>query len=335
MNRTVLIIAFVGALVTGSLQVCVAQEPSLTKPPALLEKDSINNADLPLPKESKAPSPLLIKAQVLLDREHASPGVIDGRAGENMANAIAAFEATHNLPPDPELSAPVWAALTANQTGPVVIDYDITAKDIAGPFTPNIPSDYAKLAELPHVNYRNVTEMLAERFHMDERLLTALNRGADFEKAGTRILVADVFKQPLKAKIAQINVDKGKGRVQAVDEQGKLIVAYPATVGSDALPSPSGDYKVKGVAWHPVYSYNPQKNFQQGKNKGKLTIASGPNNPVGTVFIALSKPTYGIHGTPDPSKIDKTASHGCVRMTNWDAEELAHMVRAGLPVHFQ
>ena len=115
----------------------------------------------------------------------------------------------------------------------------------------------------------------------------------------------------------------------------QIVVAYPATIGSQELPSPSGSYKIKGIAFNPVYYYDPDKNFVQGDNKQKLKLPPGPNNPVGSVFIALTKPTYGLHGTPDPSKIDKTASHGCVRMTNWDAEELAHLVRRGLVVHFK
>ena len=313
MRRLASLMLYTATLIFFGSQVSFAQKPHSAKPAeatktpagskanAALDKDSINNADMALQADTSEPSPLLIKAQVLLDREHASPGVIDGRSGDNMGKAIVAFETTNNLPLAPQLNNTLWAALTANQKAPVLVDYDITDKDVAGPYTPVIPTDYGELAKLTHLDYRNVSEMLAERFHMDERLLTALNPGADFAKAGTHILVANVATQPLKANIAKIVVDKEMGQVRAIDEQGKLIVAYPATVGSEELPSPSGDYKVKGVAWRPTYSYNPQKNFQQGNNKKKLTIGSGPNNPVGTVFIALTKPTYGIHGTPDPS----------------------------------
>jgi lipoprotein-anchoring transpeptidase ErfK/SrfK len=303
--------------------------------PAALDKDAVNSADLSSSGASE-PSPVLVKMQVLLDRQHASPGVIDGRSGDNMQKAIASFQATHGLPQAAEPDEAFWSALTNDQHQPALIDYEITGKDVAYKFTPNLPSDYGKLAELPNLNFQTMTEMLAERFHMDERLLKALNPKADFDKAGTRIVVANIsVRAPMKGKIARIDVDKDKGQVIAMDKDGALVVAYPATVGSDDMPSPSGEHKIKGVAWSPKYSYDPEKNFKQGKNAKKLTLPSGPNNPVGSVYIALSKPTYGLHGTPDPSKIDKSESHGCVRLTNWDAEELGHMVRGGIPVHFR
>ncbi len=283
---------------------------------------------------TKSVDPVVLKAEILLDRAHAPPGVIDGRLGGNVTKAIALFQTTHGLPVDGKLSQAVWDALGADTAEPVLGRYQITAEDVAGPFYPDLPSDYAELAKLPDTGYHNAAEMFGERFHMDRKFLQALNPGVDLGTPGNTIVVAQVESLPLVSKIARIDVDKGKGQVQAFDAQNNLIVAYPATIGSDELPSPSGSYTVKGVAWHPVYSYDPKKNFQQGANTQRLTLPAGPNNPVGAVFIALSKPTYGIHGTPDPSKIDKTRSHGCVRLTNWNAQELAHIVRFGIPVNF-
>lgn len=283
---------------------------------------------------AKTVDPVVLKAEILLDRAHAPPGVIDGKLGGNVTKAIAVFEQTHGLSVDGKLTQVVWDALGGDNAAPVLGTYEITKEDVAGPFYPDLPSDYAELAKLPSSGYHSPAEMFGERFHMDKRFLQALNPGADFGVAGTKIIVAQVESLPLVSKIARIDVDKAKGQVQAYDAQNNLIVAYPATIGSEELPSPSGSYTVKGVAWHPVYSYDPKKNFQQGKNTERLTLPAGPNNPVGAVFIALSKPTYGIHGTPDPSKIDKTRSHGCVRLTNWNAQELAHIVRFGIPVNF-
>ena len=298
-----------------------------------LTPQAVNNAAFsPLPKDGIA-SPFLIRAEVLLDRADASPGVIDGLAGNNFEKAIDIFETTHGLPADGKLSDKVWSLLSEDKA-PALVQYQISPQDVAGPFTPDIPADYALQAKLPMLGYRNETEMFAERFHMDQALLTSLNPAADLTKAGTAIVVAQVDRTPLSGKIDHIDVDKTVGQVRAYEQDGKLLVAYPASVGSSDLPSPSGTHTVKGVARHPVYSYNPQKNFQQGKNMSPLTLPAGPNNPVGIVYIALSKPTYGIHGTPDPSKIDKTNSHGCVRLTNWDAQELSGMVKPGLTVHF-
>jgi lipoprotein-anchoring transpeptidase ErfK/SrfK len=288
----------------------------------------------PVAGTAKTVDPVVLKAEILLDRAHAPPGVIDGRLGSNVTKAIAVFETTHGLPVDGKLSRTVWDALGGDAAAPVLVPYKITAEDVAGPFYPDLPSNYALLAKLPTAGYHDAAELLGERFHMDKRFLQALNPGVDLGVAGSTIVVADVESLPLVSRVARIDVDKAKGQVQAYDAQGNLIVAYPATIGSEELPSPSGSYTVKGVAWHPVYSYDPKKNFQQGDNTERLTLPAGPNNPVGIVFIALSKPTYGIHGTPDPSKIDKTHSHGCVRLTNWNALELAHLVHFGVPVNF-
>lgn len=288
----------------------------------------------PVSPVSKAVDPVVLKAEILLDRAHAPPGVIDGRYGSNFAKAITTFEMTHELPADGKLSQAVWDALGGDTAGPVLTTYTITAEDAAHTFYPDLPSDYALLAKLPESGFHNAAEMLGERFHMDKRFLQALNPEADLTQAGTQIIVADVTSLPLVSKITRIDVDKAKGQVLAYDGEDRLITAYPATIGSEELPSPSGSYAVRAVAWHPTYSYDPKKNFQQGSNTQRLILPAGPNNPVGSVFIALTKPTFGIHGTPDPAKIDKTHSHGCVRLTNWNAEELAHLVKPGIPVNF-
>ncbi len=278
--------------------------------------------------------PVVLKAEILLDRAHAPPGVIDGRYGSNFVKAIKTYETMRELPVDGKLTKRVWDDLGGDNADPVLGSYTITAQDIVGPFYPDLSPDYAEQAKMPDLGYRSANEMFGERFHMDRKFLAALNPGVDMEVAGNTLVVAQVATMPLGAKIARIDVDKGKGQVLLFDDASNLITAYPATIGSDELPSPSGSYVVRGVAPHPTYTYDPKKNFQQGTNVNKLILPPGPNNPVGAAFVALSKPTYGIHGTPDPSKIDKTHSHGCVRLTNWNAQELAHLVQVGVPVNF-
>ena len=157
--------------------------------------------------------------------------------------------------------------------------YEITPRDVVGPFYPDLSPDYAEQAKMPDLGYRSANEMFGERFHMDRKFLAALNPGVDMEVAGNRIVVAKVATLPLTAKIARIDVDKGKGQVLAYDAEGLLVVAYPATIGSDELPSPSGSWVVRGVAPHPTYTYDPKKNFQQGTNVNKLILPPGPNNP--------------------------------------------------------
>ncbi len=273
-----------------------------------------------------APDPFLVRVQVLLDRAHASPGVIDGQAGGNTDKAIRAFADLRGEKDGGTLDAAFWTALSAD-AAPAVKSYEITAEDLKQQFVGPVPEDYAELAKLDCACYRDAAEMFAERFHMDEDLLRALNPGADFGKAGTRILVADFGPDPDPAeKVEHIVIDKDRGELFAYGKDNKLLVAYPATIGSSETPSPAGRMKVNGSAKNPPYEYDP-KNFVQGDNKRQLTLPPGPNGPVGATWIDLSKPTYGIHGTPEPSKIDKTNSHGCVRLTNWDAAALARLVQ--------
>lgn len=290
-------------------------------------------SDEPFPRGQQS-DPRMIKLQVLLDRNHASPGVIDGINGGNVAKAIAAYEMMIGHPVDGVMDAELWDALQATSDEPVLVSYEITDKDVEGPFVPVLPADYAEQALLPAAGYRDPVEMLAERFHMDEAFLRRLNPGADFFAAGSFIVVANPGK-PEKTKVASIIADKGRKQLLGYDVNGRLVVAYPATIGSADLPSPTGVHAVKAIAVNPDYWYRPKVNFQQGENSKALKLPPGPNAPVGSVWIGLDKPTYGLHGTPEPSKIDKTNSHGCVRMTNWDANELAHLVAPGVTVDFR
>ncbi len=275
-----------------------------------------------------------LKVEILLDRAHAPPGVIDGRFGSNFTKAIATFETLRSLPVDGKLTRAVWDELGGDAAAPVLGTYEIKPADVVGPFYPDLSPDYSEQARMPDLGYRSAEEMFGERFHMDRKFLRALNPSVDMGVAGNRIVVAEVATLPLAARIGRIDVDKGRGEVLAYDAGGELVTGYPATIGSDELPSPSGTWMVRGVAPHPTYTYDPKKNFQQGTLTQKLILPPGPNNPVGAAFIALTKPTYGIHGTPDPSKIDKTRSHGCVRLTNWNAVELAGLVQVGATVNF-
>jgi lipoprotein-anchoring transpeptidase ErfK/SrfK len=278
---------------------------------------------------SGQPDPALIRLQVLLDRAGASPGVIDGLAGGNVRKAIAGFELMQALPIDGKIDTDVASRLNDGQ--PVIGPY-IIAPDDGADIVAEIPKDYADQAKMAHLGYTSVAEKLAERFHMDIDLLRALNPKAEFLEGET--LSVAVIGAPRTGNVKRIEAHRKEGQLVALDEEGGVLSVYPATIGSEDNPSPSGRHKVNGVARNPPYVYNPKINFQQGKNKTKLTLPSGPNNPVGTVWIDLSEPTYGIHGTPEPSLIDKAGSHGCVRLTNWDVEELSSMVKPGVTVDF-
>lgn len=289
---------------------------------ALKRKDDVEKA-----RKAAPPDPFLIRVQILLDRAHASPGVIDGRDGDNLKKAVRAFRIMRGMPIDGGIDDAFWGALSADQ-GKATKIYEITKEDVSARyFGKPLPKDYAKLAKLKAISFRDAAEMLAERFHMDERFLKILNPKADFGAAGTRLLVAETGAAP-SGRAVRIVVDKTEGELRAYDETDKILIAAPATIGSPDTPSPSGSMKVTKAFPNPHYIYDPKKNFQQGKNRRKLTLPPGPNGPVGSMWIDLTKPTYGVHGTPEPSEISKTSSHGCVRLTNWDAAELGAIIVA-------
>lgn len=284
---------------------------------------------------SEAIDPAMIRLQVLLDRSRFSPGVIDGLPGGNVAKAIAAYEAANGLEPDGKPDEALLDKLTAEDDAPEFRRYTITPEDVEGPFLDSVPEKLEDMAKLKSLAYTSPRELLAERFHMDEDLLVALNPDADFSAAGTEIKVADVRERDEPESVARIEVDKANGALSAFGEDGRLVVFYPASIGSEGNPSPEGTHEVRTIAAEPKYYYNPKElNFSGVEVDGLLEIAAGPNNPVGSVWIDLTEPTYGIHGTPEPALIAKSQSHGCVRLTNWDAEELAKLVRKGTRVTF-
>ena len=276
----------------------------------------------------------MVRIEVLLDRAHFSPGVIDGYNGDNVRKAVSAYQASHNMAVNGQADQQLLQQLVGQDQSPALVRYTITADDVRGPFAPT-PRDLLAMSQLDHLGYASAAEGIAEKFHMDEDLLRTLNPGVDFNQADTPIVVTNAGGD-LSADVASIVIDKRERSLRAFDASGNMLAFYPATIGSPDAPAPSGDFTVRSVTFNPTYHYDPARLPTFGhRNHGELTIKAGPNNPVGLVWIALSLDTYGIHGAPEPQEVSKTQSHGCVRLTNWDAIELGRAVHAGVPVSFR
>jgi lipoprotein-anchoring transpeptidase ErfK/SrfK len=335
------------ATLIASLAAAAPAAPSRAASP--ITQDSVNSA-APSGMNDTDPS-LIAKAEVLLDRAHFSPGEIDSLDGDNFRGAVRAFQEVNGLAITGKLDADTWNALAGKDPRPALTPYTISDEDVVGPFTRAIPAKFEAMARLAGLSYTRPLSEIAEKFHMSQDLLRLLNPHADFRRSDTAILVADVPEMKLRSgrftievvppiqnagqTAAMIAVEKSARNVRAYDREGRLLAFYPATIGSEEKPAPSGVFKVRRVDWNPQYHYDPKFAWKGVKTNRKLTVQPGPNNPVGVVWIDLTALSYGIHGTPAPEDIAKTLSHGCIRLTNWDAVDLATMARPGTSVRFE
>ena len=284
----------------------------------------------------------VLAAQIMLDRAGFSPGEIDGRRGRNYSRALAAFQRTHALQPSGELDDATWKNLSGRAGGqPPFVSYELTEEDVAGPFATAIPRDLMEQAKLEALEYTSPLEKLAEKFHVSPTLLRRTNRASTFSRAGERVAVPNIAAidplapLPGARAVARVVVARDTSALTLEDASGQVLFHAPVTTGSTHDPLPIGTWKVTGVQRMPVFHYNPLLFWDADPSHAKARIPPGPNNPVGTVWIDITKDHYGIHGTPEPSRIGHVQSHGCVRLTNWDANRVALWARPGTEVIFR
>lgn len=268
------------------------------------------------------------KLQALLNWNHSGVGAVDGYWGKNTRKAMQAFQKAQGLPVTEAVNEETWQALTKNSTltsQPVLVSYQLTDADV-NVKTTQIPASAEAKAKLDGMYYESVLEALGEKFHISRDYLKSLNPNASF-KSGETIIVYNPG-NPNTTPVSRVVADKDTQTLYAYDDSDNLVASYPTTVGSTATPSPTGTHKVKVKIHEPNYTYTSD-------NGKKSIIPPGPNNPVGVVWIGLSKPSYGIHGSPDPERISRQASAGCVRLTNWDALALLGVIQDGATVEFK
>ena len=355
MQKTTILNGFLlGTMVVAIAGAAVAQDPEARARNGAAKSSDDPAAQQPMDLQAEKFDGSVFHAQVLLDRAGFSPGVIDGMSGISFEAALKGFQEARGMQVTGKLDNPTRAALLQDRA-PSVLRLRIAESDAQGPFTP-IPEEPEQQAQMERLAYRNLLEKLSEKFHTTPATIIALNDPKMALRAGTVLRLPNVLPPSrdyadVKPEVAQtlsdlnvnpnqpqaerVVVDKSDKLVRVFGEGERLIAQFPATLGSDKDPLPLGNWKVNSIAYNPPFKYQPQLFWDVEDSEKEQMLPPGPNGPVGVVWIDLNREHIGLHGTNAPETIKRAESHGCVRMTNWDAARLTQMIGNGLPVVFQ
>lgn len=298
---------------------------------ALLER---MNAATDTPTLAKgARGEAVLRAQVLLDRAWFSPGEMDGIFGANLQRSVRAFQQAHGLQTSGRIDAGTWQALQGDAAAPVLVRYTLQEADTAGPFAP-LPQDTMERAQLKAMGFESLTEALGEKFHCSPAWLRRANPGSRFA-AGDPIVVPavaldDAGKAPAGA--TALRIDKAERVLTVRGKDDAVLAAFPISMGGNSDPLPVGRMEIKNAAKNPVFTFDPDLLKGTKDSDRKTDLPAGPNNPVGVYWLGLSKPHWGIHGTPHPERVGTAESNGCIHLTNWDVLRLAQLVQVGFAV---
>lgn len=305
-----------------------------------LDANGILSAPVVVPVKGDVSGPSVLKTQVYLDRHNFSVGALDGRWGKNTSIALWWFQRSRGIQAaEPgALDEQTYRMLvTGAGAVPALVQRTLTEEDVEGPFE-SIPEDVYDKAKLKCLCYESIKEKLAERFHTSQEFLEQINPDVIMGelKAGDKIWVPNV-REPIttdRPDIARVQISIRGNTFNAFDAQGNLIFHSPTTLGNKYDPSPRETVEVKKITFDPHFHYQPKLFHEVPDDEPEANLSPGPNSPVGVVWVALSKPHFGIHGTSDPESIGYASSHGCVRLTNWDANDVARRLQPGVKIEF-